>query len=443
MQKAGVDEKEKTGQRVRKRLLNNLGLKLVSVVIAVVLWFGVVIINNPKDSRVFSNIPVTLVNTELLDKEGKVYEVLDNTDVVRVTVEVPKDSVNLLRSSDIVAEADVSMLTAVNTVAITCKVLNEDVNVIDISCNHDVVRLNVEDKATRWISVNYGTTGEVAEGYMVADVTKEITRIEVSGPESVVDQISYAGGEIDVTGATTNQTANMKPQLYDAEGNVLDSSRVTMKNSSPIHVEAIILATKEVPIELKVTGTPAPGYLATGGVECEPSKVLICGTLSALAEVSKIAIPEKQLDITGATGNVVNIIPLKEYLPADVDLADSGFNGEITATVRIEAEKERILSIPAANITVLGMPADIQWETTGGQNTYELKVAGLNLAVASVDGNRLQGTVDVGAWMQSQGITALSAGTYQIPVEFTLPKNVNQTAEVFMSITILETEEEE
>lgn len=442
MQKAGVDEKEKTGQRVRKKLLNNLGLKLVSVVIAVVLWFGVVIINNPKDSRVFSNIPVTLVNTELLDKEGKVYEVLDNTDVVRVTVEVPKDSVNLLRSSDIVAEADVSMLTAVNTVAITCKVLNEDVNVIDISCNHDVVRLNVEDKATRWISVNYGTSGEVAEGYMVADVTN-VTRIKVSGPKSVVDQISYAGGEIDVTGATTNQTANMKPQLYDAEGNVLDSSRVTMENASSIFVEAIILATKEVPIELKVTGTPAPGYLATGRVECEPSRVLICGTLSALAEVSKIVIPEKELDITDATGNVVNFIPLNKYLPTDVKLADSGFNGEITATVRIEAEKERTLSIPAANITVLGMPADIQWETTGGQSTYELKVAGLNLAVVSVDGNRLQGTVDVGAWMQSQGITALSAGTYQIPVEFALPKNVNQTAEVLMSITILETEEEE
>lgn len=73
-----------------KRLLNNLGLKLMSVILAVVLWFLVVMINNPKDSVTFSGIPVTLVNTELLDKENKVYEVENNTDRVRVTVEAPK-----------------------------------------------------------------------------------------------------------------------------------------------------------------------------------------------------------------------------------------------------------------------------------------------------------------------------------------------------------------
>ena len=322
-------------------------MKLVSVVIAVVLWFGVVIINNPKDSRVFANIPVTLVNTELLDKEGKVYEVMDDTDIVRVTVEVPKDSVNLLRSSDIVAEADVSMLTAVNTVAITCKVLNEDINVMNISCDHDVVRLNVENKVTKWFPVKYYTTGEVAEGYMVADINLETTTLKVSGPQSVVDQISYAGGEIDVTGATSNQSINAKPQFYDVERNVLDSSRVTIENSLPIRVDAIILATKEVPVRGSYMGTPAPGYQVTGGVE---------------RNVSEIVIDSKELDITDATSNVVSIVDVKKYLPEDVSLADEGFDGRINVTVRIEAEREKTLYIPASSIAVLNMPSDIQWQ---------------------------------------------------------------------------------
>ena len=418
-------------------------MKLVSVVIAVVLWFGVVIINNPKDSRVFANIPVTLVNTELLDKEGKVYEVMDDTDIVRVTVEVPKDSVNLLRSSDIVAEADVSMLTAVNTVAITCKVLNEDINVMNISCDHDVVRLNVENKVTKWFPVKYYTTGEVAEGYMVADINLETTTLKVSGPQSVVDQISYAGGEIDVTGATSNQSINAKPQFYDVERNVLDSSRVTIENSLPIRVDAIILATKEVPVRGSYMGTPAPGYKVTGGVERNPSTLLICGTPSVLADVSEIVIDSKELDITDATSNVVSIVDVKKYLPEDVSLADEGFDGRINVTVRIEAEREKTLYIPASSIAVLNMPSDIQWQIAGEQNTYELKIAGLNLAVAAVDASRVSGTVDVGAWMQSQGMTSLPPGTYEIPVEFALPRNVNQSEKVFMNITILEMEEEE
>ena len=103
-----------------KKLLNNLGLKLVSIFLAVVIWFAVVMISNPKDSVTFSGITVNLVNTELLDSEEKLYEVQDNSDKVRVTVEAPRKVINQLRSSDIIAEADVSRLTEVNTIAINC-----------------------------------------------------------------------------------------------------------------------------------------------------------------------------------------------------------------------------------------------------------------------------------------------------------------------------------
>ena len=38
---------------MKKKLLRNLGLKLLSVMIAVVLWFVVVMPNNPKDTKTF------------------------------------------------------------------------------------------------------------------------------------------------------------------------------------------------------------------------------------------------------------------------------------------------------------------------------------------------------------------------------------------------------
>ena len=55
---------------MKKKLLRNLGLKLLSVMIAVVLWFVVVMTNNPKDTKTFYDVPVKLVNVELLAKEG-------------------------------------------------------------------------------------------------------------------------------------------------------------------------------------------------------------------------------------------------------------------------------------------------------------------------------------------------------------------------------------
>ena len=57
---------------MRKKLLNNLGLKLISLLLAFLLWFVVVQVGDPKDERDMGNIPVRLVNTELLEQEDKV-----------------------------------------------------------------------------------------------------------------------------------------------------------------------------------------------------------------------------------------------------------------------------------------------------------------------------------------------------------------------------------
>ena len=238
----------------------------MSVILAVVLWFLVVMINNPKDSVTFSGIPVTLVNTELLDKENKVYEVENNTDRVRVTVEAPKNVIDQLRSTDIVAEADVSRLTEVNTIAINCSVLNENVEISSVTSNPELVQLSVEDRASKWVNVQCNPVGEVAEGYMVSETSSDQTRIEVSGPKSVVDQIKNVRLEMDVTGATSNVSGSVDICFYDAEGNVVDDSRLS-KNADNMHMEVKVLAKKEVPLEIKVTGEPAEGYLATGVVK--------------------------------------------------------------------------------------------------------------------------------------------------------------------------------
>ena len=166
MQRAGTDVREKARKKIGKRLLNNLGLKLISVVFAVVIWFLVVMISNPKDSVTFSGIQVNLINTELLEAGDKIYDIKDNTDKVRVTVEAPRNVINQLRSSDIVAEADVSRLTEVNTIAISCRVLNEDVEISSVTCSPELMSLNVEEKAKKWVNVRHNTVGEVAEGYM-------------------------------------------------------------------------------------------------------------------------------------------------------------------------------------------------------------------------------------------------------------------------------------
>ena len=83
---------------MKKRIMNNWALKLASLVLAFVLWFLVIQIDDPSDSTTFYNIPVTLKSTELLEKENKVYEVLDGTDSINVTVRAPRSVIKQMRS---------------------------------------------------------------------------------------------------------------------------------------------------------------------------------------------------------------------------------------------------------------------------------------------------------------------------------------------------------
>lgn len=440
MQKAYTNGEEKTSRKLRKKILNNLGLKLLSVVLAIVFWFLVIMADNPKDSVSFSNIQVNLINTELLEKGNKFYEVLEGSDRIRVTVEAPRNVIQDLNASDIVAEADVSRLTEVNTVPISFRMLNDEVEILDISGSRDAVRLNVEEKASKWVNVICDTRGEVAEGYITGNTKLDQTRIEITGPQSVVESIKNAGIEIDVTGAITNVSGNADVHFYDAEGELVDDSNI-VKNANIMHVEVQVLATKEVPVEALYAGTPAEGYQATGVVECEPSSVTIAGTVSALAEISKITILERELDITEATNNVEKVIDIRKYLD-NASLVDSSFNGRVTATVYIEPIVDRTLVIPQRNITLLNMPEGYEWEFAEEQETYRLRISGLEEAVSAVNQSIIQGTIDINAWMREENMQELTDGVYEMGVEFVLPGDVSIGNEISVRVNIVKVEDE-
>ena len=421
---------------MKKLLTRNLGLKLASLVLAFVLWFLVAQIYDPKDTVTFNNIQVRLVNTELLEEEGKVYEVLDNSNLVRVTVTGPQSIVKSeLRRSDIVAEADMSKLTDINTIAITYYCENISNDSVEIKGNHDSVRLNVEDKTSKWIKLESNTIGDVASGYMIGNVTLDQTNIEVTGPKSDISQVDHAGVDINVTDSTTSLSANVDIKLYDADDNELVLESVK-KNVDSAYMTVEVLATKEVPVEIEYMGVPEDGYMATGEVESSVPTVRIAGTVSTLVGISAITVPEDRMNITGQSDNLVDIINLKEYLPANVRLADKSFDGKITATVYIEPIVSKDLMVAAENISVTGVPDGMEAEITSTAEEYNITVSGLSRDVSILHDSSVTGILNLTQWMEDNGVEELTPGTYTIPVTFNLAEDITVTPDINIHIRL-------
>lgn len=421
---------------MKKLLTRNLGLKLASLLLAFVLWFLVAQIYDPKDTVTFNNIQVRLINTELLDEEGKVYEVLDNSNLVRVTVTGPQSIVKSeLRRSDIVAEADMSKLTDINTIAITYYCENISNDSVEIKGNHDSVRLNVEDKTSKWIKLESNTIGDVASGYMIGNVTLDQTNIEVTGPKSAISQVDHAGVDINVTDSTTSLSANVDIKLYDADDNELVLESVK-KNVDSAYMTVEVLATKEVPVEIEYMGVPEDGYMATGEVESSVPTVRIAGTVSTLVGISAITVPEDRMNITGQTDNLVDIINLKEYLPANVRLADKSFDGKITATVYIEPIVSKDLTVAAENISVTGVPDGMEAEITSTAEEYNITVSGLSRDVSMLHDSSVTGILNLTQWMEDNGVEELTPGTYTIPVTFNLAEDITVVPDINIHIRL-------
>lgn len=421
---------------MKKLLTRNLGLKLASLLLAFVLWFLVAQIYDPKDTVTFNNIQVRLINTELLDEEGKVYEVLDNSNLVRVTVTGPQSIVKSeLRRSDIVAEADMSKLTDINTIAITYYCENISNDSVEIKGNHDSVRLNVEDKTSKWIKLESNTIGDVASGYMIGNVTLDQTNIEVTGPKSAISQVDHAGVDINVTDSTTSLSANVDIKLYDVDDNELTLESVK-KNVDSAHMTVEVLATKEVPVEIEYMGVPEDGYMATGEVESSVPTVRIAGTVSTLVGISAITVPEDRMNITGQSDNLVDIINLKEYLPANVRLADKSFDGKITATVYIEPIVSKDLTVAAENISVTGVPDGMEAEITSTAEEYNITVSGLSRDVSILHDSSVTGILNLTQWMEDNGVEELTPGTYTIPVTFNLAEDITVVPDINIHIRL-------
>ncbi len=428
-------------KKCKELLFNNWGLKLISLSIAFALWFVVISINDPIDDKTFTNIKVSLENTELLTDKGKVYEVLEGSNQLRqVTFNAPKSIREKIEASDIIAEADFNDMTSTDTVPIKfyCPKYSNDVT--DITGNISYVKLNVEQKISKWIDIKYVPIGNVAEGHVIGDVNLDQNRLEITGPASKVDEVARAVVEVNVSDITNNISARGNIRLKNADGQTLNYDSI-VKNIDNVKVEVVVYPTKEIPVVYTAMGAPGAGYMQTGEIDATPSTIKVAGPATLLNNTSELVVPREELDITGATENLVKDVNLRRLLPAGLSFADKSFDGKAKVTVFIEKVSEAELEITGLNLQITNKPGNKVIEYAENVEIPSLKIRGLERYVSTVNVDTLRGIVDIGAWMNDNRMVDLPSGTYQIPVEFALTSKIEQVEPVLVTLEVMTPEE--
>ena len=322
------------------RIFNNGWLKIISLVFAACLWFFVTYYQDPETVLTVNNVPVKLLHTDILESEGKVIIVLDDSDTIPVvTVNAPRSVVDALEADNIVATADVEDMSAHNTVPIVLTTNKYSDSITNISGSISNVRLSIEDEQRATFGIEASVVGSVAEGYQVGTVSLEQNQVRVKGPASVVQSVKSAGVSVDVSEAESSISTNAEIHLYDDDGRDISTDKHLTLNIDKVMVRVEVLLKKEVPVKIAVSGTPAEGYRLNGETAVEPGRITIAGRKSTLENVTEISIPSSDLNVRGRNTSLVKNFKISDYLPDGVSLAEGELDS-VKVTVEIVPTEE-------------------------------------------------------------------------------------------------------
>ena len=178
--------------------LRNLGLKIVSMFIAVLLWL---VVAGEQQAERGLRIPLQLQNLP------QNLEIVDlPVEAVDVRVHGSSSTISRLGPGDLVAVLDLqSAKPGLRLFHVTSEQVRAPYGVEVAQVNPPTLALRFETSASRTVPIAPAVTGAVAPGYVISKITTEPATVDIVGPQNVIRQLSEALTEpVSVEGATSS-----------------------------------------------------------------------------------------------------------------------------------------------------------------------------------------------------------------------------------------------
>ncbi len=409
---------------MRKELMNNLGLKILAFLAAVTLWFLVVNIDNPVTDRTFTDIPVTVVNDDIVTASNRTYQILDGTQQVNVTVTATRQELSRITADDIHAVADMRELTLGTQVPI--QVTIEGHSYEEAYSTPRNLQVKIEEEARNNFPITPTTIGTVREGYVIGNLRADPEGVTIRGPKSVLNSINRVCAEVDVSGLSENAELEANLILYDVNNNVIDQTLlVNNLGDEGVSVEVELYQTKNVPIDIDTSGISAAEGYSIGEISCEPQEVLLSGDEDTMKELDEIQIPESELELAGLTERTERTVDITEYLPDGVTLVDPNANN-VVVTIPVNQPGAQVFEVSTNSIVVSNLASNLE-VSYGTTVDLELQIRGPEETLQSL-------TLAKKVSIDLKNYT--STGTYIVPLKVDLPEDCTLASEADVEIIL-------
>ncbi len=394
---------ERKAGEMKEKVTHNLGLKLLSVGLAALLWLVVINSQDPIETRTFEDIPVTIINEEALAAKDKIPEVVEG-DTVSVVVEARRSICEKLTKDDIIAVADFEKISVTDAVPIDVSVKGYAEREVDIIRGlNQMMKLRLEDSLTKDFRIKISTTGQTKDGYVIGDMVASPNMISLTGSSTQISKIKEVVLVVDVENISKDSQAVGMPVIYDMNGDVVNSSKVSM-SASEVSVTIPVLKTKTVRINVTAVGEPAAGY-EIGSISYQPDMVTVAGTLSDLVLLGSIL--KAQCDVTNQTGVVEENIDISSLWDEQLESLRLVDEDKLAVTITLKPYEEKVFELPISAIEMRGLSNEFLGKITLLSVT-QVHISGKEASIQDMNLQKLAPYIDL------SGIT--TTGSHTVPI---------------------------
>lgn len=373
-------------------LVHNWPLKLAAIVLATLLYAGLVLSQN---ARVFTGGVQILPENQ----PDKTVLMSDPGTVSRISYLASNGAIEPSASS-FRATVDLSKIDPAKgggLAPVTVISLDPTIRVLEYSPN--AIPVQLDPFISRRIPVQVDT-GQVPQGLDVRPPSFTPTEVDVSGPQTRVQQVVAARASVLIEPSGINVDRDVPLAPVDVRGDIV---REVSVDPVAAHVTIPVFRdakSRSVPVNPTLTGTPPPGF-AIGSVTVSPPTVLIEGNADTIGGIEEIA--TAAVSLTGATKTIEATVALQ--LPDGV-VVPAPTTVTVTVTLHPVAETRNV----TAAIELTGMKPDL---------AYDAQADRVVLAIfgSPVDLDRL-----TAAPITVHGdVSTLTVGSHEVTLEITLP----------------------
>lgn len=396
---------------MKKRLMHNIGLKMLAFLTASMLWFIVVNIEDPVITQTYNTIPVSVINAEVLAETSQTYQIVDETQNVSVTVRAKRSVLNKIKSDNIAVVADMKELELKTQIPLRVVINGYEGEYEEAYSTPRNLQVRLEEELTKKFPIVPATTGTVRDGYALGEIKAVPENISIRGPQSTISRISRVEAAVSVSGLSKDMVLQSELVLYDDENNIIDQSLLANNlGAEGVAVSVQLLNTKNIPVEFDTSEIQAADGYEFTGITYEPQEIQVAGLKSELNKVDKIQIPASVLAQTGLRTRTDQTIDVSKFLPENLRLTDENANS-IVVTITVEKNGTKLYEISMGSIVVKGLKDNLILKYENA-DVVEVQVRGSKEALEFFAADK-----NVSINLTNYKVP----GRYVVPVEVTVP----------------------